>query len=162
MSAVLSEMTEQVMAERRGRHKNRPAYKCEGDCGDTLRPWRGTVKQFPGTKMEYSASRCIGCWYAMMRQQEPENPEYAILPCAGCGHPTRPERAPLVTAPGTRRRKDGKCFECGPGAVSKASLDHTIKGLDHFMSVMRSNAEAVRRRGWAVMDVHQLPREEMP
>lgn len=148
MTGALSEMTEQVMAERRGRTKERPAYPCEGVCGMMLRPWRRSLAQFPGTKMEYSEHRCLGCWYLLMREREPENPDYALLPCTDCGHMTRPERAPLFTAPDTRRRKDGKCFECAPGGITKVSLDHTQRGLDNFLSVMRSNAAAVRRRGW--------------
>lgn len=149
-TVMLSEATEQVMAERRARPKNRPAYRCEGICGRMLRPWRRPVSQFPGTAMEYSANRCVGCWHLWMREQEPENPKYALTVCtaSGCETITRPEREPLANAPHTiRRAKDGRCLPC-VGAVGKSTA-HTVAGLERFMSTMRSNAAAVRRRGWS-------------
>jgi hypothetical protein len=152
MTVMLSEATEQVMAERRAKTKDRPAYRCEGVCGGTLRPWRRTVAQFPGTTMEYSERRCIGCWYLWKRETEPENPDYALIPCTteGCGNITRPERAPLATAPGTLRRiGGGACAVCCGPKGSKKSTEHTTAGLDRFLARMRSNAAAVKARGWA-------------
>lgn len=152
MTVMLSEATGQVMAERRGRMKDRPAYTCHGGCGETLRPWRRSVAQFPGTKMEYSANRCIGCWHVWMRQEEPDNPDHALTPCTTeeCENITRPIREPLASAPGTLRRgKDhGRCAECTGPVAAKKSTEHTIAGLERFMSTMRSNAASVRRRGW--------------
>lgn len=152
MSTVLSEATEQVMAERRGRLKNRPAYLCHGICGATLRPWRRTAKDFPGTRMEYSENRCIGCWHLLKREQEPENPQYALLPCTtkGCENITRPEREPLSNAPHTVRRvKGGTCAVCAGPTGSKASTEHVQRGLDTFLVRMRENAAKVRARGWS-------------
>lgn len=149
---MLSEATEVVMAERRGRDKNRPAYKCEGICGRMLRPWRRSVAQFPGTAMEYSANRCVGCWHLWMREQEPENPLYALTPCtAGCGTITRPEREPLANAPHTLRRpkNDGRCWTCAGPGHSEKTLEHTKAGLDRFLSTMRANAAGVKARGWS-------------
>lgn len=150
MTVLLSEATEVMMAERRGRMKNRPAYDCHGTCGNVLRPWRRTAAQFPGTRMEYSANRCIGCWHAWMREQEPENPLYALTPCtAGCGTTTRPIREPLTSAPGTLpRNASGACAPCVGYHGTEKSTEHIARGLENFLSVMRSNAAAVRRRGW--------------
>ena len=153
MTVMLSEATEVMMAERRGRSKNRPAYNCHGVCGRVLRPWRRSVKEFPGTAMEYSANRCTGCWYLWMREQEPENPQYALSPCTtdGCTNITRPVREPLSTAPGTLRRgkNDGRCAECASPVGSQKSLEHTVRGLDTFLARMRSNAASVKARGWS-------------
>lgn len=146
---MLSEGTEQVMAERRGRIKDRPAYDCHGVCGRTLRPWRRSVAQFPNTTMEYSANRCIGCWHLWMREQNPEDPAFALSPCPGCGTITRPDREPLSTAPGTlRRTKTGQCTDCTGPSGSKASTEHIARGLENFLATMRANAKAVKARGW--------------
>lgn len=151
MTALLSEATEQVMAERRAKPKDRQPYQCVGECGAELRPWRRTTREFPGTEMEYSASRCVSCWYVMMREQEPENPEYALTPCTSCSDMTRPTREKLRSAPGTIRRAPNgtQCVTCANSTVSKVSDEQTLKSLDTFFAVMRSNANKVRARGWA-------------
>jgi hypothetical protein len=149
MSALLTGGTEAVMAERRGRSKDRPAYTCHGICGQTLRPWRRTAAQFPNTRMEYSANRCIGCWFLWMREQEPDNEAYALLPCSteGCGNITRPERAPLETAPGTLRRIHGTaCATCTGPNRAKKSTEHIEAGLEKFLARMRSDAAKVKSR----------------
>ena len=151
MKAVLSEATVQVMAARRAKPKGRVDYPCEGVCGGMLRPWRRTATEFPGTKMEYSERRCIGCWIQLMRSLEPENPAYALTPCTSpdCTNITRPKKEPLAGVPGTVTRVDGgQCATCSSPSKSKPSTEHTVRGLEQFMSTMRANANKVRNRGW--------------
>lgn len=152
MTVMLSEATEQVMAERRGRGKDRTSYPCHGVCGRELRPWRRTLGEFPGTAMEYSEKRCVGCWHAFMREQEPDNPDHALRPCivAGCANITRPEREKLTTAPGTLRRTkdDPRCSACASPVASQKSVEHTAAGLERFLTRMRSDAANVRARRW--------------
>lgn len=150
MTVMLAEGTEQVMAERRGRKKNRLSYPCEGVCGRMLRPWRRTLAEFPGTAMEYSLNRCAGCWHVRMRELEPDNPQYALSPCTtpGCGNITRPLRESLRSAPGTltRGKDDGRCSKCTSPAAAQKSVEHTAAGLERFLARMRSDAARLKAR----------------
>lgn len=151
MTVMLSEGTEQVMAERRGRKKERTAYPCQGVCGRMLRPWRRSLAEFPDTAMEYSLNRCVGCWHLRMRELEPDNPQHALLPCTtpGCENITRPPREPLRSAPGTlsRAKDDSRCSKCTSPVASRKSVEHTAAGLEKFLSRMRSDAARLRARG---------------